>query len=117
VQSAPQNITSFEGRNVIFTCTINGTDIINVIWISPSGLPLVQSSHTAITTDVSPTGVLTTLRITNVQWPEDQGFYTCRGLADNFTDTTSVEAVGYLHVQGMYICGTPQFVFIGKDFV
>ena len=100
VQSAPQNITSFEGRNVVFSCTISGTDIINVTWISPSGIPLTQSSHTTITTDVSPTRVISTLQITNVQWPADQGFYTCRGVADNITETTTVESAAHLHVQG-----------------
>ena len=103
MQSAPDNVTSFEGRNVVFTCTISGTDILNVTWISPSGALLEQSSHTTITTDVSPTTVISTLQINNVQWPADHGFYTCRGVADNFTEITSVEATAHLHVQGMYV--------------
>ena len=81
---------------------MNGTDIINVTWISPYGIPLEQSTHTAITTDASPTGVISSLHITNIQWPADHGFYTCRALADNFTETTSVEAVVHLHIQGTY---------------
>lgn len=101
VQSAPENVTSFEGRDVVFTCTISGTDIISVTWMSPSGSLLEQSSHTIITTDVSPTRVHSTLQITNVQWPADQGFYTCRGLADNFTEVVSVETAAHLHVQGI----------------
>ena len=103
MQSAPDNVTSFEGGNVVFTCTISGTDIINVTWTSPSGALLEQSSHTTITNEASPTAVVSTLQIVNVQWPVDHGFYICRGLADNFTEIISVETTAHLHVQGMYI--------------
>lgn len=100
VQSAPENVTSLEGQNVVFTCTIQGTDIISVNWISPSGILLEQSSHTTIASDVSPTRVVSTLQIFDVQWPADHGEYTCRGMADNFTEIVSVNATAHLHVQG-----------------
>ena len=89
-----------EGQDVTFTCTIQGTDIISVTWISPSGVPLEQSAHTTITTNVSPTRVVSTLQVFNVQWPADHGAYICRGMANNFTETVSVDATAHLHVQG-----------------
>ena len=101
VQSPPDNVTSLEGGNIDFTCTISGTDIINVTWISPFGASLEQSSQYSITADVSSTSVTSTLRITNVQWPDDHGFYSCRAYADNFTEITSVETSVHLHVQGV----------------
>ena len=64
---------------------------------------LEQSSHTTITNDASPVRVVSTLQIVNVQWPADHGFYICRGLANNFTEITFVEATAHLHVQGTYV--------------
>ena len=98
--SLPTNLTALEQESVAFSCSINGTDIINATWINPAGVSLNSSSH--IITTISSTGVVSTLNIPNVQWPYNHGWYTCRCYAENITSIASIQAMAYLHVQGTY---------------
>ena len=98
LQSVPSNMTTLEQESVVFSCSMNGTDIINMTWIDPYGVLVDPSSD--IVTSISPTGIVSTLRISNVQWPDNHGWYTCRCYAENGTLVTSIEAMAYLHVQG-----------------
>ena len=100
LQSAPGNATVLEGQEATFTCTIDGTDILNATWFSPSGTPLEPSPNIAIVNDITPTGVVTTLRITNIQWPDNHGSYTFQCVAQNGTTTATVQTTAHLHVQG-----------------
>lgn len=103
LRSAPGNATVLEGQDATFTCTMDGTDILNATWFSPSGTPLESSSNVLITSDVTSTGVVSTLRITNIQWPHDHGSYTFQCVAQNGTTTTTVQVMAHLHVQGMCV--------------
>ena len=98
LQSIPNNITTLEQDSVAFSCSMNGTDIINMTWINPYGVPVDPSSD--IVTSISPTGIVSTLQLSNVQWPDNHGWYTCRCYAENATSVTSIEAMVHLHVQG-----------------
>ena len=100
-RSVPTNVTVLEQESAAFSCSINGTDIINVTWINPLGVLLNSSSH--IITTISSTGVVSTLNIPNVQWPYNHGWYICRCYAENATSIVSIQAMAYLHVQGTYV--------------
>ena len=100
LQSAPRNTTVLEGEEATFTCTMDGTDILNATWFSPSGMPLEASSNVVITNDITPTGVVSTLRITNIQWPSDHGLYTFQCVAQNGSTIDTVQTTVHLHIQG-----------------
>jgi len=100
LRQAPGNATSLEEEDATFTCSIDGTDILNATWFSPSGTPLESSTNVVITNDITSTGVVSTLRITNIQWPDNHGSYTFQCIARNGTTTTTVQTMAHLHVQG-----------------
>ena len=102
--ASPSNVTAIEGSAVMFTSLINGTDIYNVTWFSPSGLLDHQSSYITVNHNFSSTGVVSTLYVANIEWPNDEGWYTCQIFADSIDFVRTVEGTAYLHIQGILSC-------------
>ena len=101
--SSPSNVTVIEGSAASFTTVINGTDIYNVTWFSPSGRLDHQSNYISVNHSFSSTGVVSTLHVANIEWPIDEGWYTCEIFADSIDFVRTVEGTAYLHIQGIYV--------------
>ena len=99
----PTNTTAIQNSNAIINCEVDGTEIINITWISPNALTITRSfSHISITTTSSSTRVSSSLQFANVQMSQSEGWYTCvcyayNGSTDNIVSLT---AGAYLYVQG-----------------
>ena len=96
--SPPSNVTAIEESSAVFTAVINGTDIYNVTWNSPSGL---LNHRISVNHNYSPTGVISTLYVTSIEWPIDEGWYTFQIFADSIDFVRTVEGMAYLQIQGI----------------
>ena len=98
----PTNTTAIQNSNTFINCEVDGTEIINITWVSSNGLTINRdSSHISIVTTSSSTRVSSTLQFPNVQMSQSEGWYTCicyshNGSTDNII---SIAAGAYLYVQ------------------
>ena len=102
----PTNKTVLQGTNTFLSCEVDGTEIINITWVSQNGLTITSDfSHITIVTSSSSTRWSSTLRFANVQMLQSEGWYTC--ICHSYNGSTnnivSLRGGAYLYVQGMYI--------------
>lgn len=102
----PTNTTALQDTNTFINCEVDGTEIINITWISPDARTVTRDfSHISIVTTSSSTRVSSTLQFANVQMSESEGWYTCicysyNGTADSII---SIAAGAFLFVQGTHV--------------
>ena len=101
----PTNTTTIQNDNPVISCEVDGTEIINITWVSPNGAIITRDfSHISIVTTSSSTRVSSSLQFINVQMSQSEGWYTCICYAyDGSTDNiVSLTAGAFLYVQGNY---------------
>ena len=99
----PTNTTTVQNNNVVMTCEAQGTEIINITWISPNGTIITRDfSYISFQISSSLTRITFNLRFNNVQMSQSEGWYTCICYAYNgsIESTRSLIAAAYLYVQG-----------------
>ena len=102
----PTNTTAIQNSNTVINCEVDGTEIINITWVSPSGSTITRGfSHISVVTTSSSTRVSSSLQFANVQMSQSEGWYTCICYSyDGSTDNIiSLAAGAFLYVQGTYI--------------
>ena len=99
INEAPENITVIQASNVSLYCEFEGTDIVNITWISPDGT-ILQNNQSSITIQeggLFPLNKSSSLNLENVSRSQNEGWYRCVC----YTDTIFTEASAYLSIQGM----------------
>ena len=103
----PTNTTALQNSNTFINCEVDGTEVINITWISPNGFIINRVfSYISIVASSSSTRFSSSLQFANVQMSQSEGWYTCRCFSYNGTteNIISIAAGAFLYVQGEYIC-------------
>ena len=99
----PSNTTAIQNSNAFINCEVDGTEIINMTWISPNRRIITREfSHISIVTTSSSTRISSSLQFANVQMSQSEGWYTCICYSYNGTTDNIISLSGgaYLYVQG-----------------
>ena len=102
----PTNTTVLQGTNTFISCEVDGTEIINITWVSQNGLTITRDfSHITIVTSSSSTRWSSSLQFANVQMAQSEGWYTCICYSYNGSTSNIISLRGgaYLYVQGTYV--------------
>ena len=95
-----------QGANTFISCEVDGTEIINITWVSQNGSIINRDvPHITIATSSSSTRWSSSLQFTNVQMAQSEGWYTCISYSYNGSTSNIISLRGgaYLYVQGTLI--------------